>query len=278
MRLVALLGDLPLAAVSTDDCQRFREARGREVAVNTVRRELKSVRAFFGWCVRLGLLERNPAAGVEIPRGRRNLPRWIDGETTARLLADLAGDDEADPDWLLMALLAVRQGMRRGEILGLRWEDVHLEDGLIEIRMSKSKDPRRLPLHGEVARVLGAREGERRGPVFLARYDGAGVGLSFDSPKRLNGWLRRKGYGVGLHGLRHSWATQLALAGASALDLRGWLGHSSLATTLLYVQATGHGAEGLIRGLGGRAGSPRGSARSGRKPGRRGGTPGPGRG
>lgn len=241
---------VPVAAVRQADVQAWKQARVAEGKKgSTVRANLKAMKAFFGWAMRQGLVVADPTVGIDVPRSRRALPRWIDEARTGELIGALAGDVEADPDWLAVVLLAVRMGLRRGEILGLRWEDVHLAEGLLEVRRTKSRDQRRLPIHREVAGVLGGRE--RAGPwVFGSRYgDPTRQGSSVALSKGLNRWLSRGGWGVGLHGLRHSFATQLALRGASALQLREWLGHSSLSTTLLYVQAAG-GDAGLLGRLG----------------------------
>jgi integrase/recombinase XerD len=249
-KFLAHVGDVPLSSVTTNDVQTFRERRAGVVERNTLRNNLKVLGAFFAWCVRIGLMEKNPADGVDVPRLRRGLPKWIDEATTARMLRELAADPQAEPDWHLVALLAVRQGLRRGEVLGLRWDDIHLDQNLIEIRVTKSKDPRRLPLHPEVREALSARPRDGAN-VFAARYAvHRGTGASSAITRGLNGWLRRNGYSVVLHGLRHSWATQLALRGASALQLREWLGHSDLDTTLLYVQAASRDSGALVMQLG----------------------------
>jgi len=71
--------------------------------------------------VKWQLLARNPVDAVEPPRAERREMRALDEDETARLLGLLEGNRLYTP-----TLLAVTTGLRRGEILGLRWSDVDL--------------------------------------------------------------------------------------------------------------------------------------------------------
>ena len=79
--------------------------------------------------VRRGLIDRNPAAMVELPKpARRDLSVW--SPTDLSRFLEAAGDDELYPLFLLLVLC----GLRRGEAVGLRWRDVDLEQGILHVR------------------------------------------------------------------------------------------------------------------------------------------------
>ncbi|HEX3479595.1 MAG TPA: tyrosine-type recombinase/integrase [Kofleriaceae bacterium] len=95
------------------------------------------------------------------------LPDWdfLTFEESEHLIA------HADGTWRTMILVALRTGLRRGELLGLRWEDVNLDRGRIRVvenyvrgqfKAPKSGKPREVPLSGE-ARAALAQHRERRG-------------------------------------------------------------------------------------------------------------------
>jgi integrase len=84
-----------------------------------------------GQAVRWGLIPTNPAAGAQPPRPRRREAVELDEVMTARLLREVVGT------WLaLPVVLAISTGMRRGEILGLRWADVDRDFDAARVRRS----------------------------------------------------------------------------------------------------------------------------------------------
>ncbi len=130
--------------------------------------------------VKWQLLARNPVDAVEPPRAERKEMRALDEDETARLLGLLEGNRLYAP-----VLLAVTTGLRRGEILGLRWSDVDLKAGTLTVVQSleqtkdglKFKAPkthrsrRSIALPAMTVEALRSHERPSRGEV------GAGPGL-----------------------------------------------------------------------------------------------------
>lgn len=113
--IVPVLGEVPLADLSPLDVQRWINGLG---AVQ--RHSLMCLRAALSRAVAWNLIDRNPAQHVELPKLERKVPRILSPEQTQTLLSQVKGDP-LEALWLL----AVYTGMRQGEILGLRWEDVN---------------------------------------------------------------------------------------------------------------------------------------------------------
>ena len=135
-----------LAKLTSADVATYRDERLRDVAPATVVRELNTLSHAIETALReWGLwLPRNPVKMVRrpsVPRGRKR--RLEDGEEE-RLLG--ACDRGRTPLLKQLVILAVETGMRRGELLGLRWEHVHLAKRIVHLPLTKTGDSRDVPL------------------------------------------------------------------------------------------------------------------------------------
>ena len=142
-----------------------------------------------------------------------------------------------------MLLMALRTGMRQGELRGLQWPSIDWQMRILTVRHSqcdyqralvspKSNRERHIPLDSDVYESLFRRK-SKTGYVFTDPH-----GEPFDS-KRLNKQLTRLCKQAGLrritwHVLRHTFATQLAMKGVPLPTVQALLGHSSITTTMRY--------------------------------------------
>jgi integrase len=156
--------------------------------------------------------------------------------------------DSADEQWRCMIVVAVRCGLRQGELLGLRWADVDLKNNVITVRQSivrgrvkgtKSRRHRTIELGREVAAALASHR-HLRGPfVFCDDY---GNRLTNGECK----WplyractaaeIRR----IGWHVLRHTFASHLAMRGAMPSAIQRLMGHATLKMTERYMHLSPH--------------------------------------
>lgn len=187
--------------------------------------------------VRWELLERNPADAVKPPRPERFRPPVLEPGDVSRLLeaADACGCGS-------IARLAVFTGLRAGELLALRWEDVDLDRGVLAVRRSKSHaGVRSVALSPGAVRLLA----EHRKAQLEARLAAGGSyvdpGLVFatsvGTPVRnlRRSWARVKrmtGLNVRFHDLRHTHATLLLRQNVHPKVVAERLGHSRVELTL----------------------------------------------
>lgn len=238
----AALGDVPLVSLSTPRIQRW-------VNEGATRHDFTALRAALGVALTWGLITRNPAVGVRLPKREKYEPVILSPDETRKLLAQVKGDRlEA------LFVLAAFTGMRSGEMLGLRWRDVDLEAGRLDVRTSlwwkptpkgsvpvltepkTKRSQRTITLHPKVIEALT----EHRRLHLLESKDG----LVFTQvtghalwPGQLWQALRKheKAAGVPLtnvHALRHGCASMLLESGWDVMAVSDLLGHSSPTVTM----------------------------------------------
>jgi integrase len=255
--IVPLLGSVSLVELDARDLNRFYAqllAEGKKgpgsLSPTTVRRIHATLHRALGDAVRWGLLTENPADRSDPPRqsAGREITTW----TATQLCAFLTGvrDDAWYPIWHVLAMT----GMRRGEVLGLRWEDVDLSKHRLAVRQTliavgyevrkstpRTRRSRRVvALDDRTVNVLEEhRQADGRNTLVFAHADGSGlhpcrVTRRFASLVQASGLPRLR-----LHDLRHTHATLALRAGVHPKIVSERLGHASVTITLdLYSHAS----------------------------------------
>ena len=201
------------------------------------------LRAAYSWAISEGMLKDNPAATVKVaqPGQRETIMGGSDDYAQLfRTLTKMENEHRIRSTVADAIRLIALTGARRGEVVGLLWQYVDLKSGLITLPPkahktgSRTGKPRIIGLPAE-AQVIIARQakGEPTDYVFMPSK-GEGT-LNIAKP-----WMDvRKEAGLpenlGLHGLRHSLASHLAMAGASAVELMEAMGHKQVSTTQRYI-------------------------------------------
>jgi integrase len=225
-----MFGSARVDRLTRDHAERWRDALSKTRAPATVRIYGKALKMLARYCSGRRWCPGPFTDGMALPRVKRKVPAWLDEQQTAALLTELQATDK---ELYLCALFACRAGLRRNEIRMLRWSDVDATTMTLRVNETKSVT-RLIPMHGELGSALTTwpQQGEyvfdamRRGKVGDHRSSALG--------KAMNAWLKAHGYGITIHGLRHSFASQLAAAGASEAEIRDLLGHTSIEITRLY--------------------------------------------
>jgi integrase len=237
-----MLRDMAAAGASSDNIRRARALLAR--AIRRAQRD--------------GLVHRNVAELAEVPRGTRWPSKAMTLEQVRALLAyDLT------PWWRAYIVTALTCGLRPGEMLGLRWQDVDLREGAIRIRMclkvlprpdgkrmvtlaglKTDRSRRTLQLPRDAATVLRALKAQQAkdrlrlgngwtdsGLVFAAEH--GGPRWPQDVRKQFGKLCERAGLGAGWHPheTRHTWVSLLSDAGVDLEDIADAAGHITSAVT-----------------------------------------------
>ena len=253
------LGDLR-AARETDlpsflrRMRSWRSRSGEPVSPWTVVGYFTSVRAFFAFLERKGLILANPARELLLRKPER-LPRALSEDEARRLMAVPPYWGAVGPRDRAILEVLYGTGIRVAECVRLDLQDVALQEGRLLVRNGKGRKDRVVPLVGQALAALDRYLREirhalvrdpRQQAVFLSAI---GTRLSFVMLERQ---VKRYGQAVGLratpHVLRHSCATHLLRHGADVREIQQLLGHRALETTALYLKVdVSHLAEVLAR-------------------------------
>lgn len=204
-----------LAALRPADFAAYRDHRLRTIKPSSLRRELAPIRHMFEIAKReWGLpIRENPLAGLKINGADRRRERRLQPGELDRLLA------AASRHKLMPAIIAVAvlTGMRRGEILAMKWADVDLQRKAIHIPVTKTGHSRTIPLFDAVAEILDRlpRTGERVFPMT-----GNAVRLAWERIKRKAGVVD-----LHFHDLRHEAISRFFEAGLSVPEVALISGH-----------------------------------------------------
>src|SRR5262249_15840352 len=138
--LIPAFGSRPLAKLTPQEIQAcYTRKLADGYAPGTVRQYHAVLCNALNTAVRWGLLVRNPAALVDLPKVPRREGQVLDAEPARRLLEAARGDRlEA------LYVLALTTGMRQGELLGLRWDAVDLDTGMLHVRRKLLRARRQL--------------------------------------------------------------------------------------------------------------------------------------
>lgn len=216
---------------------------------SSVARKLSSLRAFFAFLLRKGMVDRNPAAAVATPRLEKHMPSFLSIDEMFALLkmpdeSTLAGAR----DRAIMETL-YSSGLRVSELVGMNEDALDANLGIIRV-MGKGKKERVVPvgstaldaLHryreakGRPGTLSGAACPDR--PLFQnargGRLTARSVGRIIDRHIERCALSRK----ISPHSLRHTFATHMLDAGADLRAIQELLGHVSLSTTQKYTHVS----------------------------------------
>lgn len=227
----------------------------------TINTRLGTVRRMLSLAVEWNILPRVPLfAFLKIAQ---DTPRWLTDAECQTLI------DSALPQWRTMVIVALRTGLRVGELRGLQWADIDLRRRVLQVRRTdpgrrtidatspKGNRERTVPLTNDAIEAFeslprGAadtfvwpallrRSGETRNRARSEKGCWHGIELARDAAglKNVDGW----------HTLRHTYASHLVMRGVPIRAIQKWLGHASIKETEKYSHLSpeyGHEAANLL--------------------------------
>jgi integrase/recombinase XerC len=222
--------------------------RRRGYASGTVARKLASLRAFFRYLQRAGVIDEDPATLLRSPRSTQRLPVFVSPEEMIAALVAPEGDSlQAVRDRAILEFL-YSTGVRLSELTGLDVKDVDLRDRSVRVR-GKGRKERITPVGGPAiaaleeylktrAELVRTKEGADGKALWLNRSGGRLSGRSIQTMVRR--YLREvsEREKVSPHVIRHTFATHLLNGGADLRAVQELLGHESLSTTQVYTHLT----------------------------------------
>jgi len=219
-----------LQNIGPEKIERYKAMRKAEVSPASVNRELACLKTLFNKAVEWAKAETNPAAKVKKFRENNARERILNPEEARRLI------ECAAPAIRPVLIVALNTGMRRTEILSLKWHDVDFAKSFILIEDSKSGRSRKVPMNEFVYRTLKKLPRTSDEHVFFnpETHDHIkDIKTSFRAACQ-----RAEIRGVRLHDLRHTAASKMIEAGADLVTVSKILGHASIQMTMRYAHPT----------------------------------------
>lgn len=189
---------------------------------STIKHDLVALKSFLTWAVYNGYLAASPAARIKAPRLDKKPPLFLSQAEARRLLEVAKGDLKA------MIAISLYTGIRRGELLRLKWEDFDFKSGKLLITQTKSGRFRVVAFNPKLKTIL---------RPFIKP-----TGRVFDYKNILRGAYEKalKAAGISLpkgarwHVLRHSYASWHIQNGIPITTVSKLLGHTNISTTQIY--------------------------------------------
>jgi integrase len=249
--LVPFFGDRSLDSINRRSIEAYQQIKLTEgLAPKTVANHVRFLHGIYRHAVGREWAARNPVTGIEHPRksyGTAEVRALLVKELEA-LLRAVPGDYLGATDQALY-LTAAMTGLRRGELLALRWADVDQVARVVRVQRSYGRGEfttpkslrsvRAVPLADRVAETLGRHHGNTRfrkdddlvfcHPRTGRPYDDSRMRKRFKEALGAAG-LRDTRF----HDLRHTFGTRMAAAGAPLRFIQEWLGHRDYRTTSIY--------------------------------------------
>ncbi|WP_295873798.1 site-specific integrase [uncultured Zhongshania sp.] len=226
-RLDRHLGHLTLAAVTPGTVKEYRDFRAETVSGDTIRKEVQLLSQVFKLAQRewdIYLPHGNPVDSISLPRKSKARERRLEqGEEMA-----LLGAAEEYGGYIARIIrLAIETGMRRGEIVNLRWQDINLSSKVAILRDTKNGDDRMIPLSTKAIEVLSIEPRHITGRVFPIRGDS--ITQAFERVCQRAGIV-----GLRFHDLRHEATSRLFELGLGIMEVSAITGHKDLAMLKRY--------------------------------------------
>ena len=232
IRLTAIarrpIAKLNVLSVTPQVISKYRDERLKEVANGTVIRELAYFSSIFNVARReWGFNVTNPVSMVKKPSSPQGRNRILN-DSELNILLNALEPTRRKSIWMLpLVKLALETGMRRGELLGLHWNEINFNTRTAFIPLTKNGESRTVPLSSEAIRILHSIPRSINGQIFPIKHEV--VSQAFNRGRQRAGVPD-----IHFHDLRHMAITRMAEKLPNLIELSAVSGHKSLAMLKRY--------------------------------------------
>jgi integrase len=222
---------------------------GRKWSKRTANDAINIIRSLFNYAIDSEYLTKSPAAKLQT----------LKVSSTGK--ADFFSDDELraiwsklEPQWVDPLKFIALTGLRKAELINLRWENVDLTEGQEQITIesyddweTKSGNSRIVPLNAEATAIVAKQKTKHPTYVFTnAANNKIHPDRIYQALKRCLADLKFEG---DVHKLRHTFASKLAMSGVELVTIKDLLGHTDLQTTQIYAHVSGEHVRAAVNKL-----------------------------
>ena len=215
----------------------------------------KTLVVFFRWCLEKKYLNHNPMDDIELPKLNKRLPPKLTKQDAFRLLEVVYNYPypyrfQRFRNHAVFATF-IFTGIRRKELLSLRYTDVDLQNMSLFVQQGKGGKDRVIPICSTLAEILRKYVEERKRlkkncPEFFASLNRDGCFTDSGLKHLVKQFNRVVGFRFGIHKLRHTFATLMLEGGCDIFSLSKMMGHSDIKTTTIYLAASAEHLRGQM--------------------------------
>ena len=219
----------------------YTPTKNTPLSTATIHGHVRTLRAFFGWLTKEEFIHQNPATGLKPPKLDHKVITILSDEEIRTIISTFNPQHPSDARNQAILMMLLDAGLRIGEIVRLKMDDLHLDEGIIKV-LGKGRKERFVPIGSSSQRVLQRylfryrpRQADSQNEyVFLST---GGKPLTENSLKLMFARLGRRSGVKRLHAhlCRHTFATKFLINGGDVFTLQQILGHSTLEMVRHYV-------------------------------------------
>ena len=234
--LNAYFGKYRISDLTVEDAEKYKTKRSQSVKPATINRGLTLAKHMLAKAVEWEMIADNPFRGVRNLEVPKRDERVLSADEEVKLFA--ACDQVRSRLLRPLVVLALHSGLRRGELLGLEWSRVDLDQRTIRILNAKSEAGRRvIPMNATVHSLLSDLAKSATSPLVFPSNRKPGQ-KQLDLKKGFKKAVQLAGIPhIRFHDLRHSFATRLIRAGVDIITVQKLLGHSKITMTERYAHS-----------------------------------------
>jgi integrase len=232
-----------LYKISKKQTQEYVLKRSQEVKPATVNQEIKRLKHMLNKAVEWGYLKESPCKGIKNMKEPSGRIRYLSHDEINRLLkaCDVSSLTENPNNKgrsfskMITAYLkpivqiAIHSGMRRGEIMNLRWKDIDFKERRIILEKTKNNERRMIPMNDTLCHVLQSLPVHLHEERVFPDINGNMVTVTFERACKRAGIEDFR-----FHDLRHTFASYLTMTGGNIRTVQTLLGHKDLRMTMRY--------------------------------------------
>lgn len=213
----------------------------KDYSVATMRRKIHSLSSFFKFLYEDDIIDNNPMKSIKALKRPKELPIYINNDDMTKILSsvDTIGGNFVLRDKCFFLLLFLT-GVRRNELINLRWKNVDFSNNTIEIYKSKGNKSRIVPMISPLNTYLKLLFNSKITDLHdYVLYSHTLNKMNASCATRLfNKYIKAnnlEGKDYSLHKCRHTFATNLAMNNMDSLEIAELLGHEDIDTTKIYI-------------------------------------------
>jgi len=232
--LKPVFGSLFLFEITPQAVEEYKAKRLQEgVTPATINREVSCLKHIFNKAIEWGVVSKNPVKGVRLLKEPPGRIRYLEVDEVERLLTAIDSIPKGAGRYLKpIVIIALNTGLRKQEILKLKWKNINFNERKITVERTKTNDIRTIPMNETIYQELRKMPRHIESEYVFCNKQGVPYGnvrKSFESALEA-----AKIKDFRFHDLRHTFASHLVMNGSDIRTVQQLMGHKEIKMTMRY--------------------------------------------